>query len=650
MRLFLRTLAILMIVLALVPMAQAGTVAAQPEANPDDELVIITSDGRLVARDPDVPSGFRPVAWESPENGFNNVVTGDFNGDGSAEVLGLRGGEAVVYDPVLRPGEPNTARVFTASAGQTWRQVVTGDLDGDGADEIVLVESSSVTGIAIQMYAFRFSAPNTWTQIYGSGFGSAWQGLAAGDVMGNGREQVIGVRNPGSSRQIIIFDPADNWRVIHQGNYDFPWVAVASGNVVSDTANKDEIVTTRSGVLGTLNSLLLFRWVSTTAALQTVGGEKFYPEFRWIALPDVNGSGDDEVFLLRPGRFNNSNVVALTSVNIGSDPAIRFNELSGQDKWRGIQAGDIDGDGKDEVIIMSSNEYLIYTEPDVARTTVSFPGSYIDNGNFAAGNLDGPGIPQGPSLVVSPLTVNLNLQAGQGGSQSISIANSGTGTLNWTATITAGAAWLTLSQASGTAPSTLILAVNTNAVAPGNYVGRVVIDAGPGVFDSPQTITVNMTITAPEFSVQPNRVSWLYQPGVNPGLRTVSVIGSSIPWHAGLVPQSAADRIEQAIDEGQSVKLADGKLVIGEGDGAEDVPFVDWIDINPAVGLAAPGGILVDLSLVVARVPQGFSQAAVVFVADTVASPPAVVVRAGVLRAESDLSDLLFLPLIVQGF
>lgn len=648
MRPFLRILTILAIVLALVPLAQAGAAAAQPEANPDDELVIITSDGRLVARDPDVPSGFRPVVWESAQTGYNNVTTGDFNGDGSAEVVGLRGGEAIVHDPVPRPNEPNPSRTFTASSGQTWRNVVTGDLDGDGADDLILVESSSTAGLAIQMYAYKFNtATSTWNQTYGAGFGATWQGLVTGDVMGNGRDQVIGIRNPGNNRQILIFDPADNWRTIHERNYDFPWVAVAAGNVQNDSANKAEIVTTRSGVLGTLNSMLIFRWVAGSSSLQDVGGNKYYPEFRSIALADVSGSGEAQIFLLRPGRFNNSNVVALTNFRVGANPPVSFNELSGQDKWRGIRAGDTDGDGKDEVIVMSLNDYLIYTEPDVSTAAVSYPGSYIDNGNFAVGNLDGPGIPQGPSLAVSPVTVNLNLQAGQGASQAVSITNEGSGTLNWTATVTAGLAWLSVSQEAGTAPANISLTINTNNLTAGNFVGQVVIDGGSGVFNSPQTITVNLTVTAPEFSVLPNLVSWLFPQGMDPGVRSVKVFGSAIPWHAGVVPQAAADRIEQAMAEGQSIKLVDGRIVIGEG--GEDVPIVDWINVNPAVGTAAPGGVFVDLSLVLARVPQGFSRAAVVFVADTVASPPAVVVRASVLRTEADLSDLLFMPMVLQG-
>jgi hypothetical protein len=396
--------------------------------------------------------------------------------------------------------------------------------------------------------------------------------------------------------------------------------------------------------------MLVFRWVAGSSNLQDVAGDKFFPEFRWIALADVNGSGDDEIFLLRSGRVNNTDIVALTSRNYGSDSMVQFNQLSGQDKWRGIRAGDVDGDGKDEVIVMSSNEYLIYAQPDVSTAPTSFPGSYIDNGNFAVGNLDGPGIPQGPSLVVSPLTVTLNLQAGQGGSQVVNITNEGSGTLNWTANVTAGATWLSVSQSAGTAPSSIVLAINSNALTPDSYVGRVVIDGGPGVYNSPQTITVNVTITAPEFSAQPGSVSWFYQPPANPGVRSVSLSGQNVAWHAGVVPMSAATRVEQALAAGQPIKLQDGRLVIGAGANAEDVPIVDWIDVNPVSGVATPGGIFVDLSLVLDRVSYGYNTAAVVFVADTVASPQAVVVRASALRSQPGGSDLLFLPLMTRGF
>lgn len=638
----LRLLAIIMIVTALAPMAQAGAAADQPQTHPDDELVIITSDGRLASRDPDVPSGFQAVAWESPQTGFTNVVAGDFNGDGSDEVAGARTNEVVIYDPVVRSGEANVTHTFTASAGQTWQHMVVGDLDSDGRDDLVIVESKAGGGSTL--FAYKFTPGSGWMQTFSQVHGVSWTAFATGKIMGNNRDQIVGIRNLAPNFQILIWDPANNWQAIHEKSYTFPWVTVEVGNVAADPSNKDELVFSRAGVLGVRQSILVLRWVSNTAPLEDVTAEYAYPEFPWIALADVNGSGDQEMFFLRPGRFNNTNIVGLTTRNYGSDPATSFDDLTGVDKFRRIHAGDLNGDGRDEVIIMAADEYMVYTNPAVNNTKVSYPGSYSSTGNFAVANLDGPGRLIGPDLSVSPLNFTLTLQSGQSSTQSVAITNIGAGTINWTAAVTAGANWLLISPASGTAPSTLSLLIDTTGMSPGSYTGTVVVTGNSGVFNSPQTITVALTVTAPPFSVQPTWVSWLYQTGNNPGVRTVSVMGANIPWHAGAVPIWGAARIEQAIAAGQPVKWVDNTVVIG--DGVDGVPIVNWIDINPLTGVALPSGVSVDLSLVTAQVPMGFSQAAVVFVADTTANPPAVVVRASVLRTTSDMSDVIFLPLM----
>ncbi len=426
MRVVLRSLAILVILviaLALVPMAQAAPDAPQPDTvNTGDELVIISSNGRLEARDPFVPSGLRPVTWTSPETGFTAVATGDFNGDGTDEVVGLRGGEAVVYDPVPQPGEPNTARTFQTANGQPWLNVVTGDLDGDGADELVLADTS---GTGTTMFAFKFSG-NAWNQTFSNFYGAPWAGLATGNVIGSSagaRQQVVAIRNVGATCQIIIFNPANNWQTLNEFTRNFPWMYVAVGDITS---------------------WLVFRWEIQFSELQQQESEIFNPEFRWIALADVNASGDKEAFLLRnnpgPGQ------AALTSRNYGNDQGTPvFNELPGQTQWNGIQAGDVDADGRDEVIVMSPNQYLIYTQPEANTGSTPTNGAFSTTGNFAVGDLDGQGQPAGPTLSVSPLTVDLNLQAGQNASQPINITNAGTGTLNWSATVVEGSAWLSLS-------------------------------------------------------------------------------------------------------------------------------------------------------------------------------------------------------------
>ena len=231
-------------------------------------------------------------------------------------------------------------------------------------------------------------------------------------------------------------------------------------------------------------------------------------------------------------------------------------------------------------------------------------------------------------LSVTPTQITLSVESGQSTTRQVQIANTGGGTLNWTAALVQAAPWLSFSPSSGTAPGVLTVTINAVDVQPGQYTGKVRIAGGAGVQNSPQDVTINLTVTAPPFFVIPTAVSWTYIPPATPGTRTVTVTGVGISWHAGVVPMDSMQRIQAAIDAGQPLVISDGHLVLGNG--GEDVPIVDYIDVSPSSSTANQTGVT--LSLVLARVPYGFNQAAVVFVADDVASPPAVVVRASVLR------------------
>src|SRR5262249_52535317 len=75
--------------------------------------------------------------------------------------------------------------------------------------------------------------------------------------------------------------------------------------------------------------------------------------------------------------------------------------------------------------------------------------------------------------------------------QTISITNTGAGTLNWTATD--DASWLTVSPTSGTAPSTLTASVNITGLAAGTYNGNITISA-TGATNTPVTVPVTLTV------------------------------------------------------------------------------------------------------------------------------------------------------------
>ena len=127
---------------------------------------------------------------------------------------------------------------------------------------------------------------------------------------------------------------------------------------------------------------------------------------------------------------------------------------------------------------------------------------------MALANVDGGGQPLGPILGVSPTSLRFNLDHHQPSpTQNISITNYGIpDVLNWQAEVTAGAPWLLLSQTSGTTPGTLGISVDTDAIAPEIYEGKIRITASGGsgvVLGSPQDMTVNVTVQDASLVIAP---------------------------------------------------------------------------------------------------------------------------------------------------
>jgi len=98
-----------------------------------------------------------------------------------------------------------------------------------------------------------------------------------------------------------------------------------------------------------------------------------------------------------------------------------------------------------------------------------------------------------PTIGVSPTSLNFTATAGGSNpaNQTINITNTGGGTLNFTASD--DAPWLTVSPASGTAPSTLTASVNISGLAAGTYNGTITISAA-GATNTPVNVPVTLTV------------------------------------------------------------------------------------------------------------------------------------------------------------
>ena len=169
--------------------------------------------------------------------------------------------------------------------------------------------------------AFDFDPSGTqWIQVWQQDFGAPFQQFATGDLNGDGDDELAGIRNvPAVSiYQLVIWDPSASWSILYEGNYSIEWTALAIGNTHADPSGSDELVLSRNPGMPSLNSYKVFRCCEETSLVE-LDTASYLPPYTSLATGDVNGSGDEEVYLLRSGMAGSQPVVALTSRNYGSD-------------------------------------------------------------------------------------------------------------------------------------------------------------------------------------------------------------------------------------------------------------------------------------------------------------------------------------------
>src|SRR5215472_8562381 len=173
----------------------------------------------------------------------------------------------------------------------------------------------------------------------------------------------------------------------------------------------------------------------------------------------------------------------------------------------------------------------------MSRLENDMPGlSQLVNPPASASSPPSPA-PAPPTISASPTSLSFTAQ--QGGSnpaaQTVSIRNTGGGTLSWTASD--NAAWLTVSPSAGTGNGAVTLTATTGTLTAGSYSGTLTLSATGA---SPATVHVTFTVTAapvpPALGASPTSLSFTAQQGgSNPAAQTVSIRntgGGTLSWTA----------------------------------------------------------------------------------------------------------------------
>jgi hypothetical protein len=193
--------------------------------------------------------------------------------------------------------------------------------------------------------------------------------------------------------------------------------------------------------------------------------------------------------------------------------------------WRDDREGnnDIYAQYYDNTGRLVGSNYRVNTE--IGLATQSFPNVTMDginiyytwtddrNGSFDVyAKISEYG---SPSMVITPVSFQFTAELGGGNpaTQNLLISNVGYGILNWRAT--SNQSWLQVTPATGTAPSSAVVAVNTTGLAYGSYNGRITIADVSGK-DSSRTAVVSLEITAPIIQIVPQTINIEAHLGVPP--------------------------------------------------------------------------------------------------------------------------------------
>ena len=183
-----------------------------------------------------------------------------------------------------------------------------------------------------------------------------------------------------------------------------------------------------------------------------------------------------------------------------------------------------------------------------------------------------------PTIALSPQS--MTFQADQGTSpaaQTLTISNSDTGDLAWDAQATTsggGGNWLSVSPASGNAPSTASVKVNLAGVLPGTYTGTITIaSSSESVTNSGLTVSVTLTVASvtPIIGVTASSLSFAADAGSNPLAQsfTVNNTGSgSLTWTASFSTSSGGNWLSITPTSGSSgtnlqVTVTSATLAVG---------------------------------------------------------------------------------------
>ncbi|MCC6169053.1 MAG: hypothetical protein IT329_17655 [Caldilineaceae bacterium] len=505
-------------------------VYALTAANTDDEIVYLDPGGAIRVVDPRPSSTQLTVQWASPEGGWTALALGDFNADGDLEIAALRpegdGGRLAIFDPVVIDVPAGHDKymagvawdlLYSLSLAERPGALVSGNFDParPGAELLyseVPPEEQIREGAPIRVTVVRGTgaAPDgrNWETMasYASAFNWTW--AASGNADGDGADEVALIdRTAGNLALLRVTNTLAPF--FSNRNVGLAWQQAALGQFVA--GGPTELVAIRDAALPA-NSFWVFRYENNT--MVDLRGEAFLPSPTALFLADLGGTGSEAAMMLRSVRQEvRGRPRLIIRDNANSTTGMRDALLDGDNGYQGGAGGDIDGDGRDEIVLVRDSRIRIYTEPEKSARFEEIL-TPTDARTVRAGNLDANGLAGQSRLGASLERVAATLRVGDD-NDSVSLQVSDITNAEGLAVnvrVERESQWVSVTPSSGQTPLTLTVTLDSSGLNPGVYQNRILVDAErSGVADDPLAIPVVLTVES-GVTIQPKQLAFVTYP------------------------------------------------------------------------------------------------------------------------------------------
>ncbi|HMN27365.1 MAG TPA: VCBS repeat-containing protein, partial [Caldilineaceae bacterium] len=444
-------------------MAAPSAVANTPSADPDEEIVYTDNNGVIRVLDTRVTGSNPEVKWTSPDGNWRAIALGDVNNDGDQEIIAVGGGSndgrLTIFDPVAS-NPPNPEQkingipweiLYQTSVPGSPQLVATGNFDPNvPGDEIMyLYELRDADKVHeddfLRLVVLKADSPTPtgrgWQQHFTRDFSEVWERIAVGNLDGQGTDEFGLVAKDSNNMKVFKVDNGAS-RILEYGSSSRPPQAIAMG--AWEGGAVDFLAWGREAD-PPLGSLYVQRW-NSDGSFGDVLAETLLPNPDALFFAQINSNTDAELVVLRDVPSDSNSPRMIVRGRKQSDiPRELEQRLDSDNGYRIGNAGDIDGDGMDEIVLARDNRILVFYEPNVSAKTNNYDLS-TNRRNLVVGDLDKNGFISGPQFAVSRSTVETVLEAGGlGKSEYITLTNETTAeAIPFVVTTVGNPSWLTV--------------------------------------------------------------------------------------------------------------------------------------------------------------------------------------------------------------